>query len=117
MKKGNHSHKNIKEKQYLNADKRTSFDKFLDDVKDSVFSVLFVLLKEDTGGILYFAMENLIDYIQMHEFIFNEQINSVPITLFPSREKTDNFCGLTKILHLRNNIFIFKNEKLGLESG
>jgi hypothetical protein len=117
MKKGNHSHKNIKEKQYLNADKRTSFDKFLDDVKDSVFSVLFVLLKEDTGGILYFAMENLIDYIQMHEFIFNEQINSVRIILFPSTEKTDYFCGITKILHLQNKIYIFKNEKLGLESG
>ena len=66
-----------KDKQYINADKRSIFDKFLDEVKISVFSVLFVLLKEDSGGILYFALENLMDYIQMHEFIFNDKINSV----------------------------------------
>lgn len=42
MKANSSSNRNLKEKQYINADKRSGIDKFFDEVKQSVFSVLFV---------------------------------------------------------------------------
>ena len=66
------------EYNYILGNEKSGIDKFLQDVKDSTFSVLFVLLKEEDGeGILVFSVQTIADYIQMLEFIFNEKINHV----------------------------------------
>ena len=61
---------------YLTTEK-SGFEKTLKDIKDSTFAVLFVLLKEEDGGIFSVFFENVIDYLQMLQFIFNNKIKRI----------------------------------------
>jgi hypothetical protein len=63
------------------ANEKTDSGGILQAIKKSTFSVLYVLLKEEDGGILRFFLENVIDYLQMFEFIFNEKVKHVTLFL------------------------------------
>src|SRR3990167_3357964 len=61
---------------YITQEK-TGFDQFLYDLKQSTFSVIYVLLKEEDSSILGVFFENITDYLQLLQFIFNQKIQTV----------------------------------------
>ena len=52
-------------------------DKFFDDLKTSIFNVLFVLLKDEDENMLLLYSGVAVDYAQMHYFPFNDKIAHV----------------------------------------
>ena len=55
-------------------EKGSSLDKFLKDLKETIFNVLFVLLKSDDDSLLMVFLGVSFDYIQMLNFPFHYKI-------------------------------------------
>lgn len=59
-----------KEDTYL--DEKSAYEKFLDELKNSIFNVLFVLLKEENANMIIFTVGVIVDYVfEMHYFPFS----------------------------------------------
>ena len=67
---------NSKKKLYQ-LEEGKGFDKFLKDIKSSIFGVLFVLLKDDDEELWFLYISNFLDYAQMQYFPFSDSVNSV----------------------------------------
>lgn len=59
---------------------KTGFEKFEDDLKGTIFNVLYVLLKDDETSHWKHILEILIDFMQIYHFSFaHAVINTVSI--------------------------------------
>lgn len=66
-----------KNNEFMLTPEKSGIDKLLKDIKDSAFSVIYVLLEEEDQGLFRLFIENAIDYIQMLQFIFHQKIQGV----------------------------------------
>ena len=56
---------------------KTGFEQFLFDIKQNIFSVLFVLLKTEDSSYFEIFTEVVFDYLQIMQFPFHEKVMSV----------------------------------------
>jgi len=54
---------------------KNAFEKFEDEVKGTIFNVLYVLLKEDETSHWKHLVLALIDYLQMFHFAFTHHVS------------------------------------------
>ncbi len=80
----------------LLEEKSSSVEKFLRDLKEMIFNVLFVLLKSDDDSLLMVFLGVTFDYIQMLNFPFHYKIQWL--------WKADSF--LEKIFEIFNSLQI-----------
>ena len=64
-------------KQSYIIQEKTGFEKFSADLKDSVFQVLYLILKEEDSSLIVFLISTGADYMQMAAFAFDNNISSV----------------------------------------
>ncbi len=55
---------------------RSGINRFLQELKNSIFNVLFVLLKDEDENLLFLYFGVAVDYVQMHYFPFSDTVNS-----------------------------------------
>jgi hypothetical protein len=55
---------------------KTAFEKFEDEVKGTIFNVLYVLLKDDETSHWKHIVEILIDFMQIYHFSFAHLVSS-----------------------------------------
>lgn len=53
---------------------KKGFDKFISELRDSAFQVLYLILKDDDSSLLAFAINILLDYLQMLAFVFEDKV-------------------------------------------
>jgi len=70
------SSKNSQKRSFISEEKQ-GLDKFTSDLKESVFQVLYLILKDDDEELLGYFFENGLDYLQNLAFAFDDQIQSV----------------------------------------
>ena len=64
-------------KQSYIIQEKTGFEKFSADLKDSVFQVLYLILKDEDSSLVMFLLSTVPDYMQMAAFAFDNNISSV----------------------------------------
>mgnify|MGYP000912571439 FL=1 len=65
------------QKSAVVMDDRIGFDKLYHQIKDSIFQVLYLVLKQEDSALWYIAVTNGVDYLQMMYFCFYEKVNSI----------------------------------------
>jgi len=65
------------QKKSIMAEEKQGFEKFTFELKESIFQVLYLILKDEDGGLLGFFFETALDYLQNLAFAFYEKIYSV----------------------------------------
>jgi hypothetical protein len=63
----------------IDTKQKSAIEKFTDEIKNLTFSVLYVLLKEESGdeNVLIFCVQTLLDYLQIIQFLFNDNLISL----------------------------------------
>ncbi len=56
---------------------KTTFEKFEDNLKNSIFGVLFVLLKEEDGSVYLELVLILFELLQLMVYPFNENVRKI----------------------------------------
>lgn len=65
----------------IDAEKeKTAFEKFEDEIKGTIFSVLYVLLKEDETSHWKHIVIILVDFLQIYHFSFAHAVNKFIMT-------------------------------------
>lgn len=65
------------QKRSIIAEEKQGFEKFTSELKESVFQVLYLILKDEEEGLIGFFFETALDYLQNLAFAFYEKIYSV----------------------------------------
>lgn len=58
----------------LLVEEKKGFDKFFAELKDSVFQVLYLILKEEETAFLRMIIEVGLDYLQLAAFAFDDTV-------------------------------------------
>ena len=58
-------------------DEKVGLDKFFSDLKDSIFQVLYLVLKDEDNSVLGVIINSSIDYCQILSFTFNASVSGV----------------------------------------
>jgi hypothetical protein len=56
---------------------KRGFDKFITELKDSVFQVLYLILKDEDSTFFSLIINVGVDYLQLIAFSFDDKINAV----------------------------------------
>ena len=65
------------QKRSIITEEKQGFEKFTSELKESVFQVLYLILKDEEEGLIGFFFETALDYLQNLAFAFYEKIYSV----------------------------------------
>lgn len=65
------------QKSTIVIEERVGFDRIYHQIKDSLFQVLYLVLKQEDDALWYIAVTNGIDYLQMMYFCFYQKVKDI----------------------------------------
>lgn len=80
--KNRSSSKSAATSSFDKSHEKSGFEKFEDDLKGTIFNVLYVLLKDDETSHWKHIVEILIDFMQIYHFSFAHVVSLFTISIY-----------------------------------